>query len=785
MGSVYPDSEDPFVNFSTGSSDDNTGDDEDGVTSGGVDLDGQLLTLGQTKTIDINTNGSGVLNAWIDFNRDGDFDDAGEKIASDIAPSGGNITLNVLVPLSSNVGTSYARFRFSSETGLPPGNSEAADGEVEDYQLIIYDPTVCPPGSTIVEDTSITHVFASGVIVDDSVNNQNNALGNDDGTNARFNDEDDELVLEMGESINSGDSVTVNGENGDDFDIWISSSATGPWTRVGNNAQLDFTFISPIDWLYIRFKSSDDDSDDNLSYVDASKTIVTNSCELDNDGDGVPDYIDLDDDNDGIPDTEECFITDSGHDGSYPSSNFSYSITSADPGDVTENHILNSITLNGDTFSDFIVPDSYVPNFSNVTNTERVYLIDHYVDSNDFYTDPNFTTNILPAFQSRDLNYYHTLNLKNFTNDDFTLTYNNPITSTGEVFLAITERNGNNPYFVEALDAGNNVLGSITVNVTDYVDTGHQLHPSATGTAYLALFPIDDIAPLGSKISALRISFPGATSDGPDGKVFFFGNFSAANCDSDADGIPNIFDLDSDNDGIYDAVEAGHNQSHTNGVVNSGYGANGLANVVETTPESGVINYTISNTDGSATQDYLDSDSDGDGCNDANEAYANATADGDANGYYGTGNPAAINADGTVTSAAYSVPADIDVNGTFDFLEAGTAPLITNQPVDNQVCPGCSTTFSAIASNADTFQWQIFDGFSWVNLTDSGIHGGTATDLLTITNATTLDDGNQYRVIVSNSMYICAFETSNTALLAVRVNTVITNRRITYRVKKN
>ncbi len=90
LGLVPSDSEDLFVNFSIGTSDDNNGDDEDGVTNGGLDLSGQLFTLGQTKSITISTNGSGVLNAWIDFNKDGDFDDAGEQIATDVAPSGGN-----------------------------------------------------------------------------------------------------------------------------------------------------------------------------------------------------------------------------------------------------------------------------------------------------------------------------------------------------------------------------------------------------------------------------------------------------------------------------------------------------------------------------------------------------------------------------------------------------------------------------------------------------------------------------------------------------------------------
>ncbi|MCK0147291.1 GEVED domain-containing protein [Arenibacter sp. F26102] len=774
LGSVPPDSENPFMNFSIGNSDDNTGDDEDGVFSGGIDFSGQVLDRGTTKVIDITTNGAGVLNAWIDFNRDGDFEDSGEQIATDLAPSGGSITLNVTVPGTATIGTSYARFRFSSDTGLPAGNSEASDGEAEDYQIIIQDDTACPSGNTMVEYTSVINVYASGVIVDDNVGNQNNALGNNDGTNARFNNENDELVLEMSEAINSGDSVTVYGEDGDDFDIWISSSATGPWTQVGNNAQLDFTFTSPIDWLYIRFKSSDDSSEDNLSYVDASKTVSTYSCELDNDGDGTPDDIDLDNDNDGIPDSQECEITDSGHDGSYPASDFSLNISSANPNNISGSHILNEITLKGRTFGDFIAPDSYSASYNNINATGRVYLSDHTVNSYDYYNNPNFSDQIIPSFQSRDLNYYHAMDNSNYTADNYTLLYDSPITSTGEVTLIITERNGNNPYFVEALDVNGNVLGSISVNLTDYVDSGHKVNNYQSGGMFVALFPIDDIAPLGSKVRGLRMTFPGATSDGPDGKVFFFGDFSAANCDSDNDGIPNHLDLDSDNDGIYDAVEAGHGQAHTNGVVNSGYGANGLANIVETSPESGIINYTIRNTDGDAVQDFLDLDSDEDGCNDAMEAYADIAVDGDTNGYYGTGIPPSINSDGSVSSAAYPVPADGDANGTPDYREAGAAPLINTQPADESICEDGDTSFSVVASNVDTYQWQFFNGSIWEDLTDSGIHSGSNTNQLNITNAQNSHNGSQYRVIVSSSSHVCDPVTSNSVTLTVHPRPTIT-----------
>ena len=190
-------------------------------------------------------------------------------------------------------------------------------------------------------------------------------------------------------------------------------------------------------------------------------------------------------------------------------------------------------------------------------------------------------------------------------------------------------------------------------------------------------------------------------------------------------------------------------------------------------------------TDGDAIYDHLDSDSDNDSCNDANETYASSTADGDNNGYYGTGNPPAVNADGTVSAATYSTPVDANSNFTFDFQEVGTASSISSQPSNLKLCPGCNGSFTVATTNGDTFQWQILNGISWDDLTNSGIYGGADTATLTVTNVTPSDNGNEYRVIVSNSTFTCTSVTSNTAILTVNATTIITNRRITHRVKKN
>ncbi|ASV30276.1 hypothetical protein [Maribacter cobaltidurans] len=237
-------------------------------------------------------------------------------------------------------------------------------------------------------------------------------------------------------------------------------------------------------------------------------------------------------------------------------------------------------------------------------------------------------------------------------------------------------------------------------------------------------------------------------------------------CDTDGDGILNRFDLDSDNDGIYDAVEANHTQTHTNGVVNGAVGTDGVPNTVQANPNDGTVNYTVGDSDNDGNIDSVELDADADGCNDSDEAYNDINADSDDNGMYGSGTPS-VNTDGTVVAATYPTPADGDSNTIYDYKEANVAPAITVQPTDTNTCLNGDTSFSVTASDTDTYQWQLFNGSTWDDLTDTGIHSGTSTATLTITNAQLTDNGNQYRVQVLHTAYVCGGKTSNTVTLTV------------------
>ncbi len=110
---------------------------DDGVMVNNTTLQGATLEAGSSQTFEITTHGIGYLNAWIDWNADGDFDDSQEKIAHNILGSDSRtITLTIEVPAGGEDIITYARFRYSSQEDLLPTGS-AIDGEVEDYKITI------------------------------------------------------------------------------------------------------------------------------------------------------------------------------------------------------------------------------------------------------------------------------------------------------------------------------------------------------------------------------------------------------------------------------------------------------------------------------------------------------------------------------------------------------------------------------------------------------------------------------------------------------------------------
>ncbi len=282
---------------------DNNGDasddaNDDGVQLSSASLQGQSLTAGQTVNLDITTAGSGKLSVWFDWNQDGDFDDADEKVATDIAPSSNAISLPVNVPATATEGTTYARFRYSSQDGLTPTGT-ASDGEVEDYQVeIAAAPTVFDYGDapndlssidgdlssaypTLDAENGAKHTIDGSTFLGSGVNNESdgqptlNADGDtDDGVTFPTLGSNTALV------VGQNNTITVEASKTGVLNAWVDWNQDGDWDDPGeqiatnealsagsNTLNVNPGTTTPHGATYARFRFS---SQSNLSPTGAA-----------------------------------------------------------------------------------------------------------------------------------------------------------------------------------------------------------------------------------------------------------------------------------------------------------------------------------------------------------------------------------------------------------------------------------------------------------------------------------------------------------------------------------
>jgi CSLREA domain-containing protein len=109
------------------------GSDEDGVVFHSSFISSNVPTkVGLT----ITASAPGFVDAWIDFNRDGDWLDQNDQIIMTQRVVAGANRFSVNVPANASVGNTAARFRISSGGQLAP-TGPAQNGEVEDYLVAI------------------------------------------------------------------------------------------------------------------------------------------------------------------------------------------------------------------------------------------------------------------------------------------------------------------------------------------------------------------------------------------------------------------------------------------------------------------------------------------------------------------------------------------------------------------------------------------------------------------------------------------------------------------------
>ena len=117
-------------------------DNSTGASAGGyADFTNLSTTLGSSNSITITPEWTGTVypeaySVWVDYNRDGDFDDAGEQVFTRAATTATPITGSFNVPSGASQGAT--RMRVSMKyNGIPTACESFTYGEVEDYTVII------------------------------------------------------------------------------------------------------------------------------------------------------------------------------------------------------------------------------------------------------------------------------------------------------------------------------------------------------------------------------------------------------------------------------------------------------------------------------------------------------------------------------------------------------------------------------------------------------------------------------------------------------------------------
>ncbi len=396
-------------------------------------------------------------------------------------------------------------------------------------------------------------------------------------------------------------------------------------------------------------------------------TIEANTQQnfFDSDGDGIFDNIDIDDDNDGIKDTDEetdCrnsllattvdykFLNETYGTGLRTTINTTYDATTTYCYEDGNTSNQNNCTDN----SDYSLNDGeYTVGVSAQIATwasQYWYMgVDHTGDANGRMAMFNasyepgifYTATIMGALPNIPITYsFWVLNLDRTDAPD------------------IANRLRPN-ILVEFRDIGNNVLASITTGDISPTTNGNLAGDWYNFTADLT-FSVDEFY-----VYFINNETGGLGNDLAIDDI----EITQTLCDTDNDGVADVFDLDSDNDGIPDVVEAGLGQlssgiakiPHTVGWIDAN--GNGMHDAAESN--------SALDTDGDSVPNYLDLDSDNDAIFDVDESGAGNS--GDVNYQNGDGD---INGDGVGDGL------DSDAVREKDFNSDGTSEYFTDGILD-------------------------------------------------------------------------------------------------------
>ncbi|MDZ7725412.1 MAG: GEVED domain-containing protein [candidate division KSB1 bacterium] len=286
LGSRIDDERDGQPNANADGDDNAGSDDEDGVSLP------SSIHPGQTVNISVSASTNGFLNAWVDFNGDGDWTDSGEQIFNDAGLNSGNNNLSFTARDDSKPGKTCARFRFSLKGG-ESFKGEASNGEVEDYQIEIYEPeegdydfgdAPDEPYPTFLANNGARHLIIErmflGSHIDGDPDGQPTAAADGDDMDAT----DDEDGIRFVTALIPGSTAKIEVIASQDgiLNAWLDFNHDGDWSDAGEQIIANtpvmhgiqtLSFMVPADAkpvrTYARFRYS---KERGLSFTGAAKS---------------------------------------------------------------------------------------------------------------------------------------------------------------------------------------------------------------------------------------------------------------------------------------------------------------------------------------------------------------------------------------------------------------------------------------------------------------------------------------------------------------------------------
>ena len=506
------------------------------------------------------------------------------------------------------------------------------------------------------------------------------------------------------------------------------SDYTYQWLNNGSNidGQTGNTFTPTTPGYYQVKRSIPSCDTSNLSFE-----IPVSICATDGDNDSVPDDIDLDFDNDGITNCEESF------------GNLGVDLTGTT---LSKNTYLNTYSTNTTivpaTISAVLTPKSNGDFVSEVPSGKGNSL-EYKIDFND------------PI--SLSLEYVTAGNSTDLMNSDGDFIVKSAIDKT------ITVLNPDNQLLIDTNYDGIYESGVTRHSSFEIRFRLNSTTPLAAGTGKFSFQ-----SHLTNSITFIHKNVSETTSN----KATFTIKAKCIPRDSDSDSIPDYLDPDSDNDGILDIIESQANTlvgtSEIDADKDGIYDVLGTGTIPQDSDQDGIPDYLDLDSDNDGIKDELETDQDqdndgirnyrdldreNDGCNDVIEA---GFPDGDLDGEFGFA-PITVNSFGLVNSAPYSIP-----NAYYSI----AAPIvITTQPIAQPTCELQNTSILITDNGGNTYQWQLFDGTNWNNLSNDTTYSGVTSSSLNINQVSNLMNGYRYRVVLQKTGNSCSLISDATTLI--------------------